>query len=166
MNDTGQTTPLSQRRILNKDLKQQKQSNSKDFEVPFESAPENELPRPNEECTEPWDLSLVYSPETALPRADFVFIHGLWGDQVRTWCYKRKRKYFWLRGWLPLHPELKRARIWTFGYDSNFLSMGPENVSDISDFARSLLIGLKLSAQGHPTEYQVPIGKVSFAICW
>lgn len=153
--------------MLNLELKQYKTKPPPgDFGMPCPgSTSREEIPRSIQDYSQPWDLSLVYSPQSVVPHADFVFIHGLRGDQVKTWCYKRSEKYFWLRDWLPTHPELKSARIWTFGYDSDFLSMGPGNMSDLSDFARSLLVSMKLSAHGNLTEHQVPIGKVSFAIC-
>lgn len=166
MHDSGHDIPSLQREVRKLEINQEKTRDpADDFErLYLGSASGKKIPPSIKECSQPWDLSIVYSPPAVVPRADFVFIHGLRGDQIKTWCYKKSEKFFWLRDWLPRHPELKNSRIWTFGYDSDFLSIGPGNVSDVSDFARSLLVSMKLSTHGTPTEYQVPIGKVSFAI--
>lgn len=163
MSASDRYTQSLQRQLRNVDTKQGKTTSYPDgFARSFpETAPGNKSTLEARECSSPWGLTMVYSPQEVIPSADFVFIHGLRGDQVKTWCYKGSEKYFWLRDWLPKHPELKNARIWTFGYDSDFLAIGPGNVSDLSDFARSLLVSMKLSTHGIPTEYQVPIGKVS-----
>ena len=63
---------------------------------------------------------------------------------------------FWPQELLPDEPEITTARILTFGYNSDFRSTGPNNVSSISDFARQLLNAMKYGKGGD----DLNIGKV------
>lgn len=108
----------------------------------------------------PLGLSLLYAPEYCHPSVDIIFIHGLRGDPIRTWCYRRELKNYWLHEWLPLHPEFSKARIWTFGYDSDWFSFGPGNELDITAFGDFLLFSARLAANDTPES--MPVGKVSY----
>lgn len=114
---------------------------------------------PQQLSPKPLGLSLVYNPESREPLADFIFIHGLRGDPVLSWCQGRSEEKFWPQKWLHLHPAFENVRIWTFGYNSDWISVGSGNVSGISDFGRLLLYHMKVEALKMPREYQ--IGKVS-----
>ncbi|RFU31703.1 hypothetical protein B7463_g4630, partial [Scytalidium lignicola] len=88
-------------------------------------------------------LTVLYSPTTLRPSADIVFIHGLRGNSMKTWTYGPQLENFWPRDWLPNEPGLESTRIWTFGYDSDWLSLKSPTVTSIFDFADMLLFYLK-----------------------
>ena len=108
----------------------------------------------------PYGLSLLYSPPFLCPSVDLIFIHGLRGDRVWTWCYGDPDETFWLQRWLPSQPEFRTARIWTFGYDSDWVTIKARNISDLECFGHSLLLEMKQAADLHPGEWRFPIGKV------
>lgn len=72
-----------------------------------------------------------------------MFVHGLGGSSEKTWCYNGDRERFWPKVWLPLEPEICTARILTFGYNADYKTNGPNNISGITDFARDLLFSMK-----------------------
>ncbi|KAK6954764.1 hypothetical protein Daesc_004733 [Daldinia eschscholtzii] len=89
----------------------------------------------------PLGLTVVYTPENA-HKADIVFIHGLGGTSRWTWSKDRDPELFWPAEFLPLEPDVRLARISTFGYNANFLKAGSIGVS-VLDFAKDLLFDLK-----------------------
>ncbi|OTB13649.1 hypothetical protein K445DRAFT_162386 [Daldinia sp. EC12] len=89
----------------------------------------------------PLGLTVVYTPENA-HKADIVFIHGLGGTSRWTWSKDRDPELFWPAEFLPLEPDVRLARISTFGYNANFLKAGSIGVS-VLDFAKDLLFSLK-----------------------
>jgi len=72
------------------------------------------------------------------PLIDFIFVHGLGGGSRRTWSMSSDPHHYWPREWLPQKPEFRHVRIHSFGYKADWSEMG-ESVSNIHDFARSLL---------------------------
>lgn len=90
-------------------------------------------------------LHVIHQPGTA-PVLDIIFIHGLGGDSQRTWSKDtRDPNLFWPQHWLPLEPEIARARILSFGYNASFLPGTPRNIYKIGDFAKELLYEMKFS---------------------
>lgn len=87
-------------------------------------------------------LHLVYQP-SATSCMDIVFIHGLGGDSRKTWSRDHNPELFWPGLWLPLETELERARIFTFGYNSNFRPGEAKSMASITDFAKELLFELR-----------------------
>ena len=81
-------------------------------------------------------LKLLYSPPD--PLIDFIFIHGLRGGSVKTWCKSSDLRLFWPQAWLPRDPDLQNARIHSFGYNSNWGDSSDASL-DLHDFGRSLL---------------------------
>ncbi|KAI4209636.1 MAG: hypothetical protein LQ351_007436 [Letrouitia transgressa] len=103
-------------------------------------------------------LYVIYQPGIT-PVLDIVFIHGLGGDSQRTWSKDpRDPNLFWPQHWLPLEPEIARARILSFGYNASFLPGAPRNIYKIGDFAKELLYEMKFS-KDHNGE-DLNIGKV------
>ena len=85
-------------------------------------------------------------------------MHGLGGASRQTWSKNRDPELFWPQSWLPKEPDICTARILSFGYNAHFLSVGPKNVSSISDFAKSLLFEMKYGKDEAVQDLQ--IGKV------
>ncbi|KAL2132432.1 hypothetical protein VTI74DRAFT_3801 [Chaetomium olivicolor] len=71
------------------------------------------------------------------PLIDFIFIHGLGGGSVKTWCKSKDTRLFWPT-WLPRDADLQNARIHSFGYNSDWWG-SKETALDLHDFGRSLL---------------------------
>ena len=116
----------------------------------FEYQPESPIPalfkhareRSADRRSDPLGLTVLYTPE-GTPTADIIFVHGLGGTSRQTWSYNRDAEHFWPKLWLPKENDICTARILTFGYNAHFLSTGPNSISGISDFAKSLLFEMK-----------------------
>jgi hypothetical protein len=63
-------------------------------------------------------LHLVYSPGS-LFSFDIIFVHGLDGHPRHTWCKNEDPDLLWPGNWLPLDPDIAKARIFVFGYETN-----------------------------------------------
>lgn len=83
---------------------------------------------------DPLGLNVVCNPPDAV--ADLIFIHGLGGSSRKTWSWQRKSEYFW-PAWLQEELTLSPLRVFTFGYNANFL--GQDTPVNILDFAKDLL---------------------------
>ncbi|KAL9614137.1 MAG: hypothetical protein Q9167_001347 [Letrouitia subvulpina] len=115
-------------------------------------------PGPAPETLRQLGLHVIHQPGTA-PILDIIFIHGLGGDSQRTWSKDpRDPNLFWPQHWLPLEPEIARARILSFGYNASFLPGAPRNIYRIGDFAKELLYEMRFS-KDHGGE-DLNIGKV------
>ncbi|KAH6855886.1 WD40-repeat-containing domain protein [Chaetomium sp. MPI-CAGE-AT-0009] len=84
----------------------------------------------------PLGLRLLHSPPE--PLIDFIFVHGLRGGSVKTWCGSEDLQLFWPQAWLPRDPDLQNARIHSFGYNSDW-GDSKETSLDLHDFGKSLL---------------------------
>jgi triacylglycerol esterase/lipase EstA (alpha/beta hydrolase family) len=84
----------------------------------------------------PFGLRLLHSPPE--PLIDFIFVHGLRGGSVKTWCGSDDLRLFWPQAWLPRDPDLQLARIHSFGYNSDW-GDSKETSLDLHDFGKSLL---------------------------
>lgn len=90
-------------------------------------------------------------------KVDILFIHGLGGTSLRTWCHKRDLENLWPELWLPHEPELSNARILTFGYNANFSARKDHTILTIGDFAKDLLYQMKHCEDGPERVGQVPL---------
>ena len=61
--------------------------------------------------------------DSASPRLNVIFVHGLGGDPVGTWCYKGRENdgYFWPR-WLA--EDMKGLAVYSLGYPADKASWG------------------------------------------
>ncbi|QEG43755.1 esterase/lipase family protein [Roseimaritima ulvae] len=80
------------------------------------------------------------SEENATPKADVVFIHGLWGDAEGTWKHLDSKHdgafaSFWP---MDLADDHKSVAVWTVGYDSSPTHWAGHNMP-LLDRANSLL---------------------------
>lgn len=97
--------------------------------------------RSRDRHTEPLGLRVLYKPHDDRT-ADLIFVHGLGGSSLTTWAWKGNPTLLWPQEWLPQEPELKAARVLTFGYNANYLSQD-RTTFNISDFAKDLLLQMK-----------------------
>jgi hypothetical protein len=81
-------------------------------------------------------LQLLHSPPD--PLIDFIFVHGLRGGSIKTWCHSKDLRLFWPQVWLPRDADLQDARIHSFGYNSDW-GGGKDTTLDLHDFGRALL---------------------------
>ena len=102
-------------------------------------------------------LTLVHDPVDS-PAVDLIFVHGLGGASVRSWCFHHDQALFWPKHWLPSDLNETKVRILTFGYNAEVLSK-TRTKANISDFAKSLLASMKYERSGSLKD--VEIGKVS-----
>ena len=101
--------------------------------------------RSRERRADPLGLTVLHEPDGP-PRADIVFVHGLGGGSRQSWSRNRDPALFWPLEWLPFEAVIASARISTFGYDTHFASHSAKNnILNISDFAKSLLYGLRFA---------------------
>ncbi|KAI0467756.1 hypothetical protein F4859DRAFT_492567 [Xylaria cf. heliscus] len=92
--------------------------------------------------SEPLGLKVVHRPSTTRC-VDIIFVHGLGGASRRTWSKYGDPSLFWPGTFLPFEPDIKEARILTFGYNSNFRPGSGKSTMSILDFAKELLYDMK-----------------------
>ncbi|MCJ1245334.1 hypothetical protein MMC30_002538 [Trapelia coarctata] len=120
----------------------------------------------------PLGFSDVYNPEGA--NIDIVFVHGLEGHPEKTWTYpppttNKKRFFrsfsgdlpsrsqqetiFWPYDLLSKDPDLARARILTWGYDTLIISefFGTSDQQNISQHGNNLMVALQQERKNDPT---------------
>ena len=85
--------------------------------------------------------------------ADIIFVHGLGGSSISTWSKDQDGALFWPEQLLARESGLSNARILTFGYTAFYWDTNASGSLSITDFARSLLAGLK-------NEPELSFGKV------
>ncbi|KAH8678438.1 hypothetical protein BX600DRAFT_493699 [Xylariales sp. PMI_506] len=96
----------------------------------------------NEDTWGPYGLNLLYTPPD--PLVDLIFVHGLRGGSVKTWCKGDDLSLFWPQAWLPRDPDLQNARIHSFGYNADWADT-KETSLDLQDFGRSLFSEMRTS---------------------
>lgn len=84
-----------------------------------------------------------------------------------TWSKNRNPELFWPLKFLPLEPDIKDARILTFGYDANFRPGSGRNKMSILDFAKDLLYDMKYAKDDSvPGLEDLHIGEASEISCF
>lgn len=108
---------------------------------------------------------MLYEPETQSTRsADIIFIHGLGGTSLRTWCYNRDLDFLWPQLWLPGEEGFSNARVLTYGYNAHFSSSKEQASLSIGDFANDLLFRMRYGESGPARLGQVPIVVVAHSM--
>lgn len=102
---------------------------------------------------DPLGLLVLHTPPERT--IDILFIHGLGGTSLRSWCSDRNLDNLWPKLWLP--DELPTARILTFGYNAHFSSKKEQVSCTIGDFANDLLFRMKYGENTPERLGQVPI---------
>ncbi|EHK17939.1 uncharacterized protein TRIVIDRAFT_67162 [Trichoderma virens Gv29-8] len=87
-----------------------------------------------------WGLTLLSCPPN--PLVDLIFVHGLAGGSVKTWCYSKDAASFWPQKWLPKERGFKDVRIYSYGYDAEWEFLRGSPNSNITDFGNQLLESL------------------------
>lgn len=95
---------------------------------------------------------------------DIIFIHGLSGTSLRTWCFRRDVDYLWPQLWLPKEEGLSSARVLTYGCNAQFSSRKEQASLAIADFANDLLFRMKYGENGPHHLGQVPIVVVAHSM--
>jgi hypothetical protein len=90
----------------------------------------------SEDFVGPPGLNLLYTPPT--PLFEIIFVHGLGGGSKKTWSYSSNQYHYWPKEWLSRDPEFKNARIFSFGYNSDWGDR-KDSILNIHDFGKSLL---------------------------
>lgn len=98
--------------------------------------------RSQDRRADPLGLNVLYIPELP-PSVDIIFIHGLGGSSHQTWSKGRDPELFWPKKWLPSEFDICTSRIFSFGYNANFSSSSSTSISNLSDFAKSLLFSMR-----------------------
>ncbi|KAJ3578212.1 hypothetical protein NPX13_g2351 [Xylaria arbuscula] len=96
----------------------------------------------DETYSDPLSLKVVHRP-TSSRRVDVIFVHGLGGSSRKTWSRHGDPNLFWPGTFLPLEPDIKEARILTFGYNSSFGRGSGKSKMSMLDFAKDLLYDMK-----------------------
>ncbi|SPQ24477.1 235e68a4-f2c6-4a1f-9974-4af5ecff0924 [Thermothielavioides terrestris] len=102
---------------------------------------------------DPLGLLVLHTPPERT--VDIVFIHGLGGSSLQSWCRDRDLNKLWPKLWLP--DDLPTARVLTFGYNAHFSSKQEQATSTIGDFANDLLFRMKYGENTPERLGQVPI---------
>ena len=88
----------------------------------------------------PRGLTELHSPRE--PQVDFVFVHGLGGGSVRTWCHDEDLNLFWPKAWIGADSDLRdRVRTSTFGYANDWRATKASQLT-LHDFGRDLIYQL------------------------
>ena len=100
-------------------------------------------------------LHVVHQPEAA-PLFNIILIHGLGGGSKKTWTKDLSDPdLFWPQRWLPLEPDLGRARILSFGYNASFIPRTPRSMYNIGDFAKELLFDMKFAKDDNGQDLEI-----------
>ncbi|KAI0158132.1 hypothetical protein GGR57DRAFT_500249 [Xylariaceae sp. FL1272] len=107
-------------------------------------------PAQTEDTWGSYGLNLIHEPHTAL--IDLIFVHGLRGGSIKTWCKDDDLQYFWPGAWLPREQDLQYARIHSFGYNADWADT-KETTMDLHDFGQ--VTNAYILAQQEPKEHQL-----------
>ncbi|KAH6615827.1 hypothetical protein B0J18DRAFT_290678 [Chaetomium sp. MPI-SDFR-AT-0129] len=102
---------------------------------------------------DPLGLVVLHNPSERT--VDILFIHGLGGSSLRTWCRDGDLDKLWPKLWLP--QLVPTARILSFGYKTCFSSKADTSSRSIKNFAGDLLHQMKDGETTTERLGQVPI---------
>lgn len=102
--------------------------------------------RPSEENASKEKRKVEYNPRGlnvlypgVVPQVDFVFVHGLRGGSVKTWCHDDDLDLFWPKEWISIDEELRdRVRTSSYGYAGDWLDAKSSKLT-LHDFGRDLV---------------------------
>ncbi|ROW01913.1 hypothetical protein VMCG_05519 [Cytospora schulzeri] len=120
------------------------------------SSPAHARQRSQDRRSDPLGLTVLYTPVEERT-VDIIFIHGLGGTSLRTWCRDRDPELLWPKHWLPDEIDMSTARILTYGYHAHFSSKKEQTSLTLNDFANDLLFRMKYDEETEERLGQVPI---------
>ncbi|KAL1838860.1 hypothetical protein VTJ49DRAFT_2113 [Mycothermus thermophilus] len=82
-------------------------------------------------------LNLLFCPTE--PLLELVFVHGLGGGSIKTWCFAEDVTKFWPKEWLPKESGFGNIRIYSYGYDADWQASKSTSTINVHDFGRELL---------------------------
>ncbi|KAK3388078.1 hypothetical protein B0T20DRAFT_491497 [Sordaria brevicollis] len=106
-------------------------------------------------------LHVLHQPES--PTHDLIFVHGLGGHSQLTWSKNHNVDLFWPELWLPEDPDVGRARIFTYGYDANYLG-GAKNINNITNFAKDLLFQMRYGKDRDGQDFDIGQNPLTFVV--
>jgi WD40 repeat protein len=124
-------------------------------------SPPHQRQRSQDRRDDPLGLTVLHAPDPEQRTVDILFIHGLGGTSLRTWCKNRDLDLLWPQNWLPADADLSSARILTFGYNAHFSAKRQQASLTIGDFANDLLFSMKYGGDG---DGDVKMGQVPIII--
>lgn len=107
----------------------------------------------------PLGLNVLYEPE-ADPTVDIIFVHGLNGTSRSTWSKDKNTDFCWPEKWLPQEPEIRTARVLSFGYNAAASPSSSASTLNVTDFGKNLLFWMKYGKDERKEELNV--GQVSY----
>ncbi|KAB5562819.1 hypothetical protein GE09DRAFT_761324 [Coniochaeta sp. 2T2.1] len=120
-------------------------------------SPSHQRQRSQDRRDDPLGLTVLHAPDPEQRSVDILFLHGLGGTSLRTWCKNRDLDLLWPGEWLPADADLSTARILTFGYNAHFSAKRQQASLTIGDFANDLLFSMKYGGDGDVKIGEVPI---------
>lgn len=90
-------------------------------------------------------------------------MHGLGGHSQLTWSKNHNVDLFWPELWLPEDPDVGRARIFTYGYDANYLG-GAKNINNITNFAKDLLFQMRYGKDRDGQDFDIGQNPLTFIV--
>jgi pimeloyl-ACP methyl ester carboxylesterase len=108
-------------------------------------------------------LQIVHQPGQRAP-LDIIFVHGLGGHPLKTWCKNHDPKFFWPGLWLPDDVEVGDARIFTFGYNADFRPGSGRNIANISSFAKELLFEMRFGKDNEDEDLELGKAPIVFVV--
>lgn len=109
----------------------------------------------------PLGLCLLHEPPE--PLIDFIFVHGLRGGSRKTWSKTDDPTHFWPKAWLPKEPRFKNVRIFSFGYNSNWINRKGSTLT-IHDFGQALLGDIQTTLSSRRNGSETPLVLVAHSM--
>ncbi|KAI0967869.1 hypothetical protein F4678DRAFT_444830 [Xylaria arbuscula] len=106
-------------------------------------------------------LHIIHQPDYAV--LDIIFVHGLGGHSRKTWSKNHDPSLFWPELWLPFEPDIKSARIFTYGYNAAWRSP-TKSISSITDFAKELLFEMRFGKDSSGEDLNLGTNPIIFVV--
>jgi len=108
-------------------------------------------------------LHILHKPDATAP-LDIIFVHGLGGDSRKTWSKNHDPDLFWPGRWLPLEPDIGKARIFSFGYNAGFRVGTAKSIANIADFAKDLLFEMRFAKDDNGDDWEIGSVPIIFVV--
>lgn len=85
------------------------------------------------------------------------------GHSRKTWSKNHDPSFFWPEVWLPFEPDIRSARIFTYGYNAA-LRDASRSVSSITDFAKELLFEMQFGTDSSGGDLNIGAKPIIFVV--